>query len=118
MREYLTDVSTSPSNKKVTIANVFNKIPTFIGYGADSVETVHCRWSFLHTQIVIYQSFCRLEQLQLQNNFSSDVSQVGFTKHIIRAGTSSGVHDVDLILMLVKDTEVAFDGTETFNLSH
>ena len=36
----VTDVSTSATNKKITIANVFNKIPTFIGYGADSVETV------------------------------------------------------------------------------
>ena len=36
----VTDVSTSATNKKITVANVFNKIPTFIGYGADSVETV------------------------------------------------------------------------------
>ena len=36
----VTDVSTSATNKKITVANVFNKIPTFIGYGTDSVETV------------------------------------------------------------------------------
>ena len=36
----VTDVSTSATNKKITVANVFHKIPTFIGYGADSVETV------------------------------------------------------------------------------
>ena len=37
----VTDVSTSATNKKITVANVFNKIPTYIGYGADSVETVN-----------------------------------------------------------------------------
>ena len=34
----VTDVSTTPTNKKITVANVFNKIPTFLGI--NSVETV------------------------------------------------------------------------------
>ena len=36
----VTDVSTSATNKKITIANVFNKIPTTIGYGTDAVSSV------------------------------------------------------------------------------
>ena len=34
----VTAVSTTPTNKKITVANVFNKIPTFLGI--NSVETV------------------------------------------------------------------------------
>jgi len=36
----VTDVSTSATNKKITIANVFNKIPTTIGYGTDALSSV------------------------------------------------------------------------------
>ena len=36
----VTDVSTSATNKKITSANVFNKIPTTIGYGTDAVSSV------------------------------------------------------------------------------
>ena len=39
----------------------------------------------------------------------ADVTQIGFTKHIIRAGTSSGAHDVDLTTKVGDIDTIAFD---------
>ena len=33
--------ASTPTNKKVTLANLFNKIPTTIGYGSEAVGTVN-----------------------------------------------------------------------------
>ena len=33
--------ASAPTNKKITLANLFNKIPTTIGYGSDAVGTVN-----------------------------------------------------------------------------
>jgi len=35
----VTDMGSTPTNKKITVANLFNKIPTWIGF-ADTVTTV------------------------------------------------------------------------------
>ena len=32
--------ASAPTNKKITLANLFNKIPTTIGYGSDAVSSV------------------------------------------------------------------------------
>ena len=32
--------SSAPTNKKITIANLFNKIPTTLGYGTEAVSTI------------------------------------------------------------------------------
>ena len=34
------DPTGTPINKKITVDNVFNKIPTFLGFGTDGVETI------------------------------------------------------------------------------
>jgi len=102
----VTDVSTSATNKKITVANVFNKIPTFIGYGTDSVETVTADGALSATKAVSILSASGTTTVQTT---LADVTQVGFTKHIIRAGTSSGAHDVDLT------TSVGAVATITFN---
>ena len=88
----VTDVSTSATNKKITVANVFNKIPTFIGYGADSVETVAADGALSTTKAISILAASGTTTVQTT---LADVTQIGFTKHIIRAGTSSGAHDVE-----------------------
>ena len=103
----VTDVSTSATNKKITIANVFNKIPTFIGYGTDSVETVTADGALSATKAVSILSASGTTTVQTT---LADVTQVGFTKHIIRAGTSSGAHDVDLTTSVGSVATITFDG--------
>ena len=102
----VTDVSTSATNKKITIANVFNKIPTFIGYGADSVETVSADGALSTTKAISILSATGSTTVQTT---LADVTQVGFTKHIIRAGTSSGTHDVDLTTKVGDIDTIALD---------
>ena len=102
----VTDVSTSATNKKITIANVFNKIPTFIGYGADSVETVTADGALSTTKAISILSASGTTTVQTT---LADVTQVGFTKHVIRAGTSSGAHDVDLTTKVGDIDTIAFD---------
>ena len=102
----VTDVSTSATNKKITIANVFNKIPTFIGYGADSVETVTADGALSTTKAISILSASGTTTVQTT---LADVTQVGFTKHIIRAGTSSGTHDVDLTTKVGDIDTIALD---------
>ena len=102
----VTDVSTSATNKKITVANVFNKIPTFIGYGADSVETVSADGALSTTKAISILSASGTTTVQTT---LADVTQVGFTKHIIRAGTSSGTHDVDLTTKVGDIDTIAFD---------
>ena len=36
----VTDMGSSPTNKKITVANLFNTIPTTIGYGTPAVSSV------------------------------------------------------------------------------
>ena len=36
----VTDMATTPTNKKITVANLFNTIPTTIGYGTTAVSSV------------------------------------------------------------------------------
>jgi len=36
----VTDMGSTPTNKKITVANLFNTIPTTIGYGTPAVGTV------------------------------------------------------------------------------
>ena len=36
----VTDMGTTPTNKKITVANLFNTIPTTIGYGTTAVGSV------------------------------------------------------------------------------
>ena len=35
----VTDMGSSPTNKKITVANLFNTIPTTIGYGTTAVSS-------------------------------------------------------------------------------
>ena len=103
----VTDVSTSATNKKITVANVFNKIPTFIGYGTDSVETVTADGALSATKAVSILAASGTTTVQTT---LADVTQVGFTKHVIRAGTSSGAHDVDLTTSVGSVATITFDG--------
>ena len=36
----VTDMGSTPTNKKITVANLFNTIPTTIGYGTSAVSSV------------------------------------------------------------------------------
>ena len=76
----VTDVSTSATNKKITVANVFNKIPTFIGYGADSVETVAADGALSATKAISILAASGTTTVQTT---LADVTQIGFTKHTL-----------------------------------
>ena len=89
----ITDIATGATNKKITLANFFNKQPSFTGYGAEAVETVAADGALSATKAISILATTGTTTVQTT---LADVTQIGFTKHIIRAGTSSGVHDVDL----------------------
>ena len=38
--QVVTDMGSTPTNKKITVANLFNTIPTTIGYGTTAVSSV------------------------------------------------------------------------------
>jgi hypothetical protein len=83
--------ASSPSNKKITATNVFNKIPTFIGL--NSSETVAADGALSTTTAI---SILAASSSTTVQTTLADVSNVGQIKTIIRGGTSSGTHDVDL----------------------
>ena len=102
----VTDVSTSATNKKITVANVFNKIPTFIGYGADSVETVTADGALSTTKAISILSASGTTTVQTT---LADSTNVGQLKTIVRGGTSSGAHDVDLTTTVGTISTITFD---------
>jgi len=96
--------SSSPSNKKITVSNVMNKVPTFLGL--NSTETVSADGALSTTTAISILSASGTTTVQTT---LADVTQVGFTKHIIRAGTSSGTHDVDLTTKVGDIDTIALD---------
>ena len=86
----VTDVSTSATNKKITVANVFNKIPTFIGYGADSVETVVADGALSATKAISILAASGTTTVQTT---LADVTQIVFTKQFV-SSTIRGINQI------------------------
>ena len=85
----VTDVATTPTNKKVTLANFFNKIPTFIGL--NSVETVTTDTALSLTHAVSLNVQCQTTL--------ADATFVGQIKIIVVTNVSSAA-DVDFTTTL------------------
>ena len=81
----ITDVATTPTNKKVTLANFFNKIPTFIGL--NSVETVTTDTALSLTHAVSLNVQCQTTL--------ADATYTGQIKIIVVTNVSSAA-DVDM----------------------
>ena len=96
--------SSSPSNKKITVTNVMNKVPTFLGL--NSVETVASdgTLSLDHAVSILAASGTTTVQTVL-----ADSTNVGQLKTIVRGGTSSGAHDVDLTTTVGTISTITFD---------
>jgi hypothetical protein len=85
----ITDVATTPTNKKVTLANFFNKIPTFIGL--NSVETVTTDTALSLTHAVSLNVQCQTTL--------ADATYTGQIKIIVVTNISSAA-DVDMTTTL------------------
>ena len=96
--------SSSPSNKKITVSNVMNKVPTFLGL--NSTETVSADGALSTTTAISILSASGTTTVQTT---LADVTNVGQMKTIIRGGTSSGAHDVDLTTSVGSVATVTFD---------
>ena len=96
--------SSSPSNKKITVSNVMNKVPTFLGL--NSTETVSADGALSTTTAI---SILSASGTTTVNTTLADVTNVGQMKTIIRGGTSSGSHDVTLTTSVGSVTDIALD---------
>ena len=96
--------SSSPSNKKITVSNVMNKVPTFLGL--NSVETVSADGALSTTTAISILAASGTTTVQTT---LTDVSNVGQMKTIIRGGTSSVAHDVDLTTSVGSVSTITFD---------
>jgi len=96
--------SSSPSNKKITVTNVMNKVPTFLGL--NSVETVTSDGALSLTTAVSILSASGTTTVQTTLADSTNVGQI---KTIVRGGTSSGAHDVDLTTTVGTISTITFD---------
>lgn len=83
------DPSSSPSNQKITVASIFNKIPTFLGL--NSTETVTADGALSTTTAV---SVLDATSATVQTTLA-DVTTVGQIKVIVVSNASNTV-DVDL----------------------
>ena len=75
--------SSSPSNKKITSANVFNKIPTFLGLNSTETITSSGAASVTTSQTILNGSGTLTATL-------ADVSTVGQVKIVIAQAVSGG----------------------------
>ena len=75
--------SSSPSNKKITSANVFNKIPTFLGLNSTETITSSGAASVTTSQTILNGSGALTATL-------ADVSTVGQVKIVIAQAVSGG----------------------------
>ena len=96
--------SSSPSNKKITVTNVMNKVPTFLGL--NSVETVTSDGTLSLDYAVSLLSASGTTTVQ---TILGDSTNVGQIKTIVRGGTSSGAHDVDLTTTVGTISTITFD---------
>ena len=96
--------SSSPSNKKITVTNVMNKVPTFLGL--NSVETVTSDGTLSLDYAVSLLSASGTTTVQ---TVLADSTNVGQIKTIVRGGTSSGAHDVDLTTTVGTISTITFD---------
>ena len=87
------DPSGSPTNKKITNANVFNKVPTFLGLNSTETKTADGALS-LTTAISLLSSASATCQTTLANS-----TTVGQIKIIVCSGYSNAC-DVDLTTTL------------------
>ena len=85
----ITDVSTTPTNKKVTLANFFNKIPTFIGLNSVETVTTDTALSLTHAVSLNVQCVTTL----------ADATYTGQIKIIVVTNVSSAA-DVDMTTTL------------------
>ena len=96
--------SSSPSNKKITVSNVMNKVPTFLGL--NSTETVSSDGALSTTTAISILAASGTTTVQTT---LADVTNVGQMKTIIRGGTSSVAHDVDLTTSVGSVSTITFD---------
>jgi len=88
------DPSGSPTNKKITNANVFNKIPTFLGLNSTETKTADGALS-LTTAISLLDASSATCQTTL-----ADSTTVGQIKMIVASGATTNACDVDLTTTL------------------
>ena len=96
--------SSSPSNKKITVTNVMNKVPTFLGLNSVETVTSDGTLSLDHAVSILAASGTTTVQTIL-----ADSTNVGQIKTIVRGGTSSGAHDVDLTTTVGTISTITFD---------
>jgi len=85
----ITDVATTPTNKKVTLANFFNKIPTFIGLNSVETVTTDTALSLTHAVSLNVQCVTTL----------ADATYTGQIKIVVVTNVSSTA-DVDMTTTL------------------
>ena len=96
--------SSSPSNKKITSTNVFNKIPTHIGL--NSVDTVSANGAISPTTAFTLLSGTSTAPTQTT---LADVTNVGQLKTIVHTHSGTGTVDVDLTTTVGTISTITFD---------
>ena len=96
--------SSSPSNKKITSTNVFNKIPTHIGL--NSVDTVTANGAISTTTAFTLLGGTSTAPTQTT---LADVTNVGQLKTIIHTHSGTGTVDVDLTTTVGTISTITFD---------
>lgn len=96
--------SSSPSNKKITSTNVFNKIPTHIGL--NSVDTVTSNGAISTTTAFTLLGGTSTNPTQTT---LADVSNVGQLKTIVHTHSGTGTVDVDLTTTVGTISTITFD---------
>ena len=96
--------SSSPSNKKITSTNVFNKIPTHIGL--NSVDTVSANGAISPTTAFTLLGGTSSNPTQTT---LADVSNVGQLKTIVHTHSGTGTVDVDLTTTVGTISTITFD---------
>ena len=98
--------SSSPSNKKITVSNVMNKVPTFLGL--NSTETVSANGALSTSTAISLLSGTGSAPTQTT---LADISgtAVGQMKTIIRTHGGTGTVDVDLTTTAGAMNSIAFD---------
>jgi len=96
--------SSSPSNKKITVTNVMNKVPTFLGLNSSETVSSDGALSLTTAISILSASGTTTGQTTL-----ADSTNVGQLKTIVRGGTSSGAHDVDLTTTVGTISTITFD---------
>lgn len=98
------DPASSPSNQKITVANIFNKVPTFLGL--NSVETL----TDTAPSVSVSTAVSLLDGTSNQVAATlADVTTVGQVKIIVCANVTSGSNSVSLTTTHGAGNTITFD---------